>query len=53
MSLPIHIEPREGFGLRITLDNGAIFDFDVRAALERIPCYKALYDTAFFKTVKF
>lgn len=49
----INVEPKDKYILRIFLDDDSIVDFDVRAELERIPCYKPLYDTALFKTVKF
>ena len=39
--------------LRIFLDDNSIIDFDVKAELDRIPCYKPLYEYALFKTVKF
>ena len=49
----INIEARDDYILRIYLDDDSVVDFDVKTELERIPCYKALYDTSFFKTVKF
>lgn len=39
--------------LQITIDNGNIFNFDVRKEIERIPSYKKLYDVEFFKQVHF
>jgi len=39
--------------LRIYLDDGTIIDFDIKPEIDRIPCYKPLYDDDFFKTVKF
>ncbi len=35
------------------LDDDSVVDFDVKAELERIPCYKSRYDQALFKAVKF
>lgn len=49
----INIEAREDYILRLYFDDHSIIDFDVKAELERIACYKALYDEALFKTVKF
>ncbi len=49
----INVEPKDNYILRISLDDDSIIDFDVKAELERIPCYKPLYDFALFKTVKF
>lgn len=49
----INAEPRDDYIVRIFLDDDSIIDFDVKAELERIPCYKPLYDKALFKTVKF
>jgi hypothetical protein len=39
--------------VRIFLDNDSIVDFAVKAELERIPCYKPLYDKSLFKKVRF
>ena len=33
--------------------SNSVIDFYVKAELQRIPCYKPLYDVVFFKTVKF
>ena len=49
----INVEPKDNYILRIFLDDDSIVDFDVKAELERIPCYKPLYEYALFKTVKF
>ena len=49
----INVEPKDDYILRVYLDDDSIVDFDVKAELERIPCYKLLYDKALFKTVKF
>ena len=49
----INVEARDNYILRISLDDDSIIDFDVKAVLERIPCYKPLYDKALFKMVKF
>ena len=46
----INIEPKDNYILRGYLDDDSIVDFDVKAELERIPCYKSLYDTALFKS---
>lgn len=49
----INVEPKENYILRVYLDNQSIVDFDVKAELERISCYKALYNVDLFNTVKF
>ncbi len=49
----INVEAIDNYILRISLDDDSIIGFDVKAELERIPCYKPLYDFALFKTVKF
>jgi hypothetical protein len=49
----INVEPKDNYILRIYLDNDLIVDFDVKTELERIPCYKALYNQDLFKTVRF
>ncbi|MCX7102268.1 MAG: DUF2442 domain-containing protein [Methylobacter sp.] len=49
----INVVPKDNYILRIFLDDDSIIDFDVKAELERIPCYKRLYDHTFFKTVGF
>ena len=49
----INVEPKDNYILRIFLDDDSIVDFDVKAELEGIPCYKPLYEYALFKTVKF
>ena len=47
----INVEPKDNYIVRIFLDDDSIVDFDVKAELERIPCYKPLYDKSLFKTV--
>ena len=49
----INIEPKDDYILRIYLDDESGVDFDVKAEMERIPCYKPLYDNGLFKQVKF
>ena len=49
----IHVDPKDDYIVRIFLDDDSIVDFDVKAELERIPCYKPLYDKTLFNTVKF
>ncbi|TRW93113.1 DUF2442 domain-containing protein [Candidatus Methylobacter oryzae] len=49
----INVEPKDDYIVRIYLDDDTVVDFDVKAELERIPCYKSLYDNELFKTVKF
>ncbi|SHN92072.1 hypothetical protein BHECKSOX_119 [Bathymodiolus heckerae thiotrophic gill symbiont] len=49
----INIEVRDDYILRLYLDDDSVVDFDVKAELERIPCYKPLYDQALFNTVQF
>jgi hypothetical protein len=49
----VKVEPKDNYILRVYLDNQTIIDFDVKAELARIPCYKPLYDRNLFKAVKF
>jgi len=49
----INIEPRNDYILRIYLDDNSVVDFDVKSEMERIACYKALYDKALFNSVQF
>ena len=49
----INVEPKENYILRVYLDDDSIIDFDVKPELERIPCYKPLYNKELFNTVKF
>lgn len=49
----VNAEARDNYIVRIYLDDDSVIDFDVEAELQRIPCYKPLYDVEFFKTVKF
>jgi len=49
----INVEPKDNYIVRIFLDDDSIIDFDVKAELERIPCYKPLNDNSLFKTVRF
>jgi hypothetical protein len=49
----LNAEARDNYIVRVYLDNNSVIDFDVKAELQRIPCYKPLYDVDFFKTVKF
>ena len=49
----INVEPKDNYVVRVFLDDNSIVDFDVKTELERIACYKPLYDNALFKTVKF
>jgi len=49
----INAKPQDNYVLRILLDDDSVVDFDVKAELERIPCYKPLYDQVLFNTVKF
>jgi hypothetical protein len=49
----LNVEPRDNYIVRVYLDDDSIVDFDVKAELERIPCYKPLYDPELFKTVAF
>lgn len=46
----INIEPKDNYILRIYLGDDSTVDFDVKAELERIPCYKSLYDKTLFKS---
>ncbi|MDP2901543.1 MAG: DUF2442 domain-containing protein [Methylovulum sp.] len=47
------VEAQDNDIVRVYLDDGSIVDFDVKAELERIPCYKPLYDKELFKKVSF
>ncbi len=49
----INVEAKENYIVRIYLDDNSIVEFDVKEELERIPCYKPLYDKVLFKSVKF
>ena len=49
----VKVEPKDNYILRIYLDNQAILDFNVKAELERISCYKSLYNKNLFNSVKF
>jgi hypothetical protein len=49
----IKVEAKDNYILRIYLDDDSIVDFDVKAELERIPCYKPLYDKELFNSVQF
>ena len=49
----INVETKENYIVRIYLDDDFIVEFDVKEELERIPCYKPLYDKVLFKSVKF
>lgn len=47
------VTPLDNYILHITTDAGDILDFNVLTELGRIPSYKRLYDTNFFKQVRF
>ena len=47
------IEPKDNYILRVYLDDNSILDFDVKAEIERMPCYKSLYDKALYKSARF
>lgn len=49
----INVEAKENYILRVYLDDASVVDFNVKAELERIPCYKPLYDAALFRSVRF
>lgn len=49
----IAVEPKDNYIVRVYLDDDSMIDFDVKAELERIPCYKPLYDPELFKKVLF
>jgi hypothetical protein len=49
----INVEPKDGYIVRVYLDDDSVVDFDVKAELERIPCYKSLYNHESFKMVRF
>ncbi len=49
----VTIDPKDDSILRLYLDNNSVIDFDVKAEIERIPCYKSLYDKALFNAVQF
>ena len=49
----INVEAHDDYDLRVYLDDDSVIDFDVKAELVRIPCYKPLYDLALFNSVKF
>ncbi|PZN80385.1 MAG: hypothetical protein DM484_09900 [Candidatus Methylumidiphilus alinenensis] len=47
------VEVLDNYVLRVYLDDDSIIDFNVKAELDRIPCYKPLYDLEVFKAVQF
>ena len=47
------VEVMDNYVLRVYLDDDSIIDFNVKAELDRIPCYKPLYDPDVFKAVQF
>jgi hypothetical protein len=49
----INVEPKDNYILRIFLDDDSIIEFDVKAELDHISCYKPLYNPVLFKTVRF
>lgn len=49
----LNAEAQDNYSVRVYLDDDSVVDFDVKAELERIPCYKPLYDLNLFKAVKF
>lgn len=49
----VDAEARDNYIVRIYLDDDSVVDFDVKAELQRISCYKPLYDVELFKTVQF
>ena len=49
----IAVEPKDNYIVRVYLDDDSIVDFDVKAELDRIPCYKPLYNNELFKKVSF
>lgn len=49
----VNAEARDNYIVRIYLDDDSVVDSDVKAELQRIPCYKPLYDVELFKTVQF
>jgi hypothetical protein len=49
----IKVEAQNDYVVRVYLDDDSVVDFDVKAEIARIPCYKLLYDLEFFKQVAF
>ena len=49
----INIELKDKYIVRVYLDDDSIVDFDVKAEIARIPCYKSLYNKALFKSARF
>lgn len=47
------IEVKELYVIRVYLDDGTVVDFNVKLELDKIPCYKKLYDVELFKKVMF
>ena len=47
------VEVLDNYVLRVYLDDDSNIDFNVKAELDRIPCYKPLYDLEVFKAVQF
>jgi hypothetical protein len=48
-----NVEIMRDYVLRIYLDDGSIIDFNFKAEVDRISCYKPLYDPELFQAVKF
>ena len=49
----VNAEARDNYIVRVYLDDHSVVDFDVKTELQRIPCYKPLYDLNLFKSVKY
>lgn len=49
----IKVEAQNNYVVRVYLDDDSVVYFDVKAEIERISCYKSLYDLNFFKQVTF
>ena len=48
----IKLIPCKNYVLRVFVDNGNIYDFDVLKEIKRIPSYTPLLNVEFFKTAK-
>ncbi len=49
----IKVEPKDNYIVRVYLDDKSVIDFDVKPEIDRIPCYKPLFDKELFKKVMF
>lgn len=49
----VKVIPQANYWLHIFLSDGSWIEFNVQAEIERIPCYRPLYDLDLFNSVQF